>query len=81
MPWRREGQPTPVFLPGKFHGQKSLVDCSPWGLKESDVTEHSVGMSCWHEQNHFGLRQRGRFPEAGRCYAYSCGLPPFSDDS
>ena len=32
-------QPTPVFLPGKFHGLKSLVDCSPWGRKELDATE------------------------------------------
>ena len=32
-------QPTPVFLPGKSHGQRSLVDYSPWGPKESDMTE------------------------------------------
>ena len=38
-PWRRKGQPTPVFLPGEFQGQKSLADFSPWGLKESDMTE------------------------------------------
>ena len=31
--WRRAWQPTPVFLPGKFHGQKSLVGYSPWGRK------------------------------------------------
>ena len=37
--WIREWQPTPVFLPGKFHGQRSLVDCSPWGCKELDTTE------------------------------------------
>ena len=33
--WRRQRQPTPVSLPGKFHGQRSLVDYSPWGLRES----------------------------------------------
>ena len=38
-PWRRKWQPTPVLLPGKSHGQKSLVGYSPWGLKESDTTE------------------------------------------
>ena len=38
-PWRREWQLTPVFLPGKFLGQSSLAGCSPWGQKESDVTE------------------------------------------
>ena len=38
-PWRRERLPTPVFLPGESHGQGSLVGYSPWGCKESDVTE------------------------------------------
>ena len=42
IPWRRKWQPTPVFLPGKFHGQRSLVGYSPWGNKESDMTEHST---------------------------------------
>ena len=41
MPWRRKWQPTPVFLPGKSHEQRSLAGYSPWGLKESDVTEHN----------------------------------------
>ena len=36
--WRRKWQPTPVLLPGKSHGQKSLVGCSPWGSKESGKT-------------------------------------------
>ena len=35
-------QPTPVFLPGKFQGQRSLVGHSPWGHKESDTTEHAL---------------------------------------
>ena len=39
IPWRRKWQPTPVFLPGKFHGQESLVGYSPWGCKELDTTE------------------------------------------
>ena len=39
IPWRREWQPTPVFLPGEFHEQKSLVGCSLWGCKESGTTE------------------------------------------
>ena len=33
IPWRRKWEPTPVFLPGKFHGQRSLVGYSPWGCK------------------------------------------------
>ena len=36
-PWRREWIPTPVFLPGEFHGQRSLAGYSPWGLKELDT--------------------------------------------
>ena len=36
---RRQWQPTPVLLPGKSHGWRSLVVCSPWGFEESDTTE------------------------------------------
>ena len=39
IPWRRECLPTPVFLPGEFHGQTSLAGYSLWGCKESDTTE------------------------------------------
>ena len=44
FPWRRKWQPTPVFLPGKSHGWRSLVGYSSWGRKESDTTEqlHSL---------------------------------------
>ena len=38
-PWRREWQPTPVFLPREFHGQRGLAGYSPWDHKESDMTE------------------------------------------
>ena len=38
-PWRREWLPTPVFLLGEFHGQRSLEDCRPWGRKELDTAE------------------------------------------
>ena len=37
--WRRQWHPTPVLLPGKSQGRRSLVGCSPWGRKESDTTE------------------------------------------
>ena len=37
--WRRAWQLTPVFLPGKSHGQRSLAGYSPWGHQESDTTE------------------------------------------
>ena len=39
IPWRREWQPTPVFLPGKFHGESILAGYNPWGHKELDTTE------------------------------------------
>ena len=39
IPQRRKGQPTPVFLPGESHGQRSLAGSSSWGYKESDRTE------------------------------------------
>ena len=41
---RRKWQPSPVFLPGKYHGQRNLVGYSPWGHKESNTTErlHSL---------------------------------------
>ena len=39
MHWRRKWQPTPVFLPGKSHGWRSLVGCHLWGRAESDMTE------------------------------------------
>ena len=38
-PWSRKWQPTPVFLPRKFHGQRSVLGYTPWGGKESDTTE------------------------------------------
>ena len=39
IPWRRKRQPTPVILPGEFHGQRSQAGYSPWGCKESGMTE------------------------------------------
>ena len=41
IPWRA-WQLTPVFLPGEFHGQRSLAEYSPWGHKESDTTERPI---------------------------------------
>ena len=42
MPWRRKWQSTPVLLPGKSRGQRSLVGYSPWSLKESDTTKQLI---------------------------------------
>ena len=51
---RRHWQPTPVLLPGKSHGRRSLVGCSPWGGEESDTTERlhfHFSLSCIGEGN------------------------------
>ena len=50
--WRRQWHPTPVLLPGKSHGRRSLVSCSPWGRYESDTTERlhfHFSLSCIEE--------------------------------
>ena len=52
--WRRQWHPTPVLLPGKSHGRRSLVGCSPWGREESDTTERlhfHFSLSCIGEEN------------------------------
>ena len=52
--WRRQWQPTPVLLPGKSHGQRSLVGCSPWGCEESNTTERlhfHFSLACIGEGN------------------------------
>ena len=41
IPWSKKWQPTPILLPGKFHGQRSLASYSHWGGKESDTTERA----------------------------------------
>ena len=57
IPWRREWHPTPIFLPGKSYGQRSLMGYSPWGLKELDMTE-----ATWHtnamEKRKFHLKTK-----------------------
>ena len=52
--WGRQGQPTPVLLPGESHGRRSLVGFSPWGREESDTTEwlhFHFSLSCIVEGN------------------------------
>ena len=46
IPWRRKRQPTPVFLAGKSHGQRSLVGYCPWSCKESDTTKQQTLAFC-----------------------------------
>ena len=52
--WRRQWQPTPVLLPGKSHGWRSLIGCSLWGHEDSDMTERlhfHFSLSCIGEGN------------------------------
>ena len=60
MRWRRKSQPTPVFLPGKSHGRRSLVGYSLWGRKELDTTERLHVTSEWELPTNaiFGLWYR-----------------------
>ena len=68
--WRRNWQPTPVLLPGKSHGHRSLVGYRPWGCKESDTTE-------WL---HFPLNERTRKPRKCLDALLCCsGAPCHSD--
>ena len=75
---RRQWHPTPVLLPGKSHGWRSLVGCSPWGCEESDTTEQlhfHFSLSCIGEgmatHSNFlawkipGKGEHGRLPSRG----------------
>ena len=54
IPWRGKWQPITVFLPGEFHGKRSLEGYSPWGHKESDMTERTHTHTHTHTRP-FGL--------------------------
>ena len=71
---RRQWHPTPVLWPGKSHGRRSLVGCSPWGLEESDTTErlhfhfHFQRLQTGPQWQPRGVRwrgKRGEFQEGG----------------
>ena len=82
--WRRVWQPTPAFLPGKSHGQRSLVGYSPWGFEEWDMTEwlkismhtHTHMCEClykWRALTQVGLRYQSQcqFPGCSRSYTWA----------
>ena len=64
MPWRKKWQSTPVFLPGKSHGQRSLVGYGPWDCKESDnlVTKQQLQLTikprAAHKTAHMPFKQK-----------------------
>ena len=72
----RKWQPTPVFLTGESHGQRSLVGYSPWGCKESDMTEviqHACGASVHDSFSSLGAYQHhvGLLPLSTNCFCVS----------
>ena len=76
---RRQWQPTPVLLPGKSHGRRSLVGCSPWGRWGSDTTERLrfyFSLSCFREGNgnplHCSCLENLR--DGGACWAAIYGV-------
>ena len=52
IPWSKKWQPTPVFVPGKFHRHRSLADYSPWGRKESERNTHTHTHTHTHTRTH-----------------------------
>ena len=61
-PWRREWQPTPVFLLAEFHEQKSLEGYSQWGRKELNMTEQL----CFHFHESMNTGRRHKLPGSGK---------------
>ena len=66
IPWRRAWQPTPVFLPGESHEQRTLAGFSPWVCKESDTSEATE-----HTQTQWDLGVKVSFSEALICMSIS----------
>ena len=73
IPWRGKWQPTPLFLPGKSHGQRSLAVYSPWGRKEPDMTEATEHAKLF---NNYLLFLDGKHRDKGRETSY---LPEFHE--
>ena len=66
IPWRREWPPTPVFLPGEPHGQRSLSSYSPRGHKKSDMTAtniHTGSIPGQGTRSHVPQRRRSHVPQ------------------
>ena len=72
-PWRREWHPTPVFLPGEFHGQRGLAGCRPWGCKEWHMTEQLTWgrqLSCGGQRGKWGCGMRWAGSDQNRANWY-----------
>ena len=62
IPWSRKLSSTPIFLPGKSHGQRSLAGYCPWGRRESDTTDnnkrHVVLLTVWTQDRLVWVRRK-----------------------
>ena len=65
MPWRRKWEPTPVFMPREFHGQRSLVGYSPWDCKELDMVEQLTHFTHICDDLHSWLAGRSKRAQLG----------------
>ena len=77
MPWRRAWQPTPVFLPGEYHGQRRLEGYIPWGCTESDTTEvtyHTHTHNCFRT---FKIKIYSKFSKPGFCSMWTVNFQMF----
>ena len=77
IPWRKEWQPTPVFWPGEFHGQRRRVSYSVWGCKASNATEQLMCMSaqtCARAHTHTQNKEQKTAP--GKRNFETFTLPP-----
>ena len=77
IPWRREWQPTPVMLPGKSHGQKSLADSSAWGLRgvgHNRVTNTFFLLSILGRATEGGIQRWGLLSPGDMC-SWQTGVP------
>ena len=83
IPWRREVQSTLVFLPGEFHGQRSLEGYSPWGRKELDIPRHDEdlrSLSCGAREARSPWGRRGGSVAESYltlCDPMDCSMPGF----
>ena len=79
-PWSRKWKPTPVFLPGEFHAQRSLLGYSPWNHKESDTTEIRIALFDFPggsvgKESAYNVGDLGLIPGLGRSPGEGNGNP------
>ena len=77
IPWSRKWQPMPLFLPGKFHGQRRLAGCSLWCCKELDITECTHTHTCTRTHPHTCTRPHAHTHARARARTHThTHIPP-----